>query len=78
MTNYPGGREFPIEMCIRDSSKTVISTRESLHLFLNDATSEKIEEKIYFFHCTAALVNEPVSYTHLETSVDELEENINN
>ena len=39
-------------------SKTVISTRESLHLFLNDATSEKIEEKIYFFHCTAALVNE--------------------
>ena len=40
------------------NSKTVISTRESLHLFLNDATSEKIEEKIYFFHCTAALVNE--------------------
>lgn len=39
-------------------SKTVISTRESLHLFLNDARSDKIEDKIYFFHCTAELVNE--------------------
>ncbi len=39
-------------------SKTVISTRESLHLFLNDAQSENIEDKIYFFHCTAALVDE--------------------
>lgn len=39
-------------------SNTVISTRESLHLFLNDAQSKKIKEKIYFFHCTAALVNE--------------------
>ena len=39
-------------------SHTVISTRESLHLFLNDAPSKKIKEKIYFFHCTAALVNE--------------------
>ena len=37
-------------------SKTVISTRESLHLFLNDA--ERIDNKIYFFHCTAELVNE--------------------
>ncbi len=39
-------------------SKTVISTRESLHLFLNDAKSPKIDDKIYFFHCTAELVNE--------------------
>ena len=39
-------------------SKTVISTRESLHLFLNDAKSQSIEDKIYFFHCTAELVNE--------------------
>lgn len=39
-------------------SKTVISTRESLHLFLDDAKSENIEDKIYFFHCTAALVDE--------------------
>ncbi len=39
-------------------SKTVISTRESLHLFLNEAKSDKIKDKIYFFHCTAELVNE--------------------
>ena len=39
-------------------SKTVISTRESLHLFLNDAKSDKIDDKVYFFHCTAELVNE--------------------
>lgn len=37
-------------------SKTVISTRETLHLFLNDATSEKIENKVYFFHAAAELV----------------------
>lgn len=33
------------------NSETVISTRESLHLFLNDASSESIKNKIYFFHC---------------------------
>ncbi len=33
------------------NSETVISTRESLHLFLNDATSDLIKNKIYFFHC---------------------------
>ncbi len=33
------------------NSETVISTRESLHLFLNEATSESIKNKIYFFHC---------------------------
>ncbi len=33
------------------NSETVISTRESLHLFLNDAASESIKNKIYFFHC---------------------------
>lgn len=37
-------------------SRTVISTRETLHLFLNDATSENIENKIYFFHAPAELV----------------------
>lgn len=39
-------------------SKTVVSTRESLHLFLNDAESETIENKIYFFHVAAELVEE--------------------
>ena len=38
-------------------SKTVVSTRESLHLYLDQASSEKIKEKIYFFHCTSKLVN---------------------
>lgn len=33
------------------NSETVISTRESLHLFLNDAASASIKNKIYFFHC---------------------------
>lgn len=32
-------------------SETVISTRESLHLFLNDKISEHVKNKIYFFHC---------------------------
>ncbi len=33
------------------NSETVISTRESLHLFLNEASSDSIKNKIYFFHC---------------------------
>lgn len=40
------------------NSETVISTRESLHLFLNDAASESIKNKIYFFHCTAEVVED--------------------
>ncbi len=39
-------------------SKTVISTRESLHLFLKDATSDKIKNKVYFFHTQAEFVEE--------------------
>ena len=35
---------------------TVISTRESLHLFLLDARSPFIREKLYFFHCPSNLV----------------------
>lgn len=33
------------------NSETVVSTRESLHLFLNDAKSDLLKNKIYFFHC---------------------------
>ena len=40
------------------NSETVISTRESLHLFLNDAQSESLKNKIYFFHCTAEVVED--------------------
>ena len=32
-------------------TNVLISTRESLHLFLNDCTSDKVTKKIYFFHC---------------------------
>lgn len=38
-------------------SNTVVSTRESLHLFLNDAKNEFIKNKIYFFHTDANIVN---------------------
>lgn len=40
------------------NSETVVSTRESLHLFLNEATSESIKNKVYFFHCTAEVVED--------------------
>ncbi len=40
------------------NSETVISTRESLHLFLADATSEMIKNKIYFYHCQAAVLEQ--------------------
>jgi len=31
-------------------SKTIISTRESTHIFLDNCTSDKVKNKIYFFH----------------------------
>lgn len=39
-------------------SETVISTRESLHLFLHEAASPYIKNKIYFFHCAASVFDE--------------------
>lgn len=39
-------------------SETVISTRESLHLFLYDAKSPYIKNKIYFYHCAAAVLDD--------------------
>ncbi len=40
------------------NSETVISTRESIHLFVNDAKSESIKNKIYFFHCPVEIFEE--------------------
>ena len=40
------------------NSETVVSTRESLHLFLADAPSELIKNKIYFYHCQAAVLEQ--------------------
>lgn len=37
---------------------TVISTRESLHLFLREASSPMIRHKLYFFHTAAAAVEQ--------------------
>lgn len=37
--------------------KTVISTRESLHLFLNKTKNNSIKNKIYFFHTDANVVD---------------------
>ena len=63
---YDSGREyvesfawyFMEKILKRIRSNTVISTRESLHLFLNDAKSNKIKNKIYFFHCSADSIEE--------------------
>lgn len=37
-------------------SKTLVSTRESLHLYLTEELSEHVENKIYFFHCASSVV----------------------
>lgn len=37
-------------------SKTLVSTRESLHLYMTEDLSEHIENKIYFFHCASNVV----------------------
>ncbi|MBR2857629.1 glycosyltransferase [bacterium] len=39
-------------------TNTIVSTRESLHLFLNDCTSENVKNKVYFFHTIADVVDE--------------------
>lgn len=39
-------------------SETVISTRESLHLFLQEAKSPYIKNKIYFYHCVVSVFDE--------------------
>lgn len=39
-------------------SRTVVSTRESLHLFLKDAKSKFIKNKLYFFHTDAKVLKD--------------------
>lgn len=39
-------------------SNTVISTRESLHQFVIDTDSDRIKNKIYFYHCPSNVMNE--------------------
>jgi len=39
-------------------SNTVVSTRESIHLYLREAKSENIKNKIYFFHTSPTVLKE--------------------
>ena len=39
-------------------SRTIVSTRESLHLFLDDTTNKYIKNKLYFFHTSPDVVND--------------------
>ena len=39
-------------------AKAVVSTRETMHFFLDDAASPWIKEKFYYFHCHAGLIDE--------------------
>lgn len=39
-------------------SETVISTRDSLHPFLVDGISNRIKNKLYFYHCSATVFDE--------------------
>lgn len=42
---------FALKRKLKDiKSNTVVSTRETIHLFLKEANSENIKNKIYFFH----------------------------
>lgn len=52
-------------------SETVISTRESLHLFLSKYASDKVKNKLYYYHCSASVFEEifPGLSTQLENAV---------
>lgn len=52
-------------------SKTVVSTRESLHLFLNEAKNPYIKNKIYFFHTDAGVVNK--MYPNLMPEIEKID-----
>ena len=52
------------------SSSTVVSTRESLHLFLNEASSRHIKNKVYFFHTDANVVN--TMYPNLMPEIEKI------
>lgn len=54
-------------------SKTVISTRESLHLELKEATSKNIKNKIYFYHCDAKVFDDIFKDLIKELKKNELE-----
>lgn len=51
-------------------SNTVISTRESLHLFLNEVENNWIKNKIYFFHTDANVVEK--MYPNLMEQIEKI------
>ena len=51
-------------------TNTLVSTRESLHLFLKDCASDKVKNKIYFFHTANKTLEE-----HFPGVLEELSKN---
>ena len=47
---HPYGGHYLDKLMKNSRSKTIISTRESTHLFLNRCSSDKVKNKIYFLH----------------------------
>ena len=47
---HPYGGYYLDKLMKNSRSKTIISTRESTHLFLNRCSSDKVKNKIYFLH----------------------------
>ncbi len=45
-------------------SKTIVSTRESLHLYMIEKLSGHVENKLYFFHCASSVIGNlyPVAF----------------
>ena len=54
----------------KTTSNTIVSTRETLHLFLNDATSKHIKNKVYFFHTDANVAD--TMYPNLMPEVEKI------
>ncbi|WP_295030905.1 CDP-glycerol glycerophosphotransferase family protein [uncultured Methanobrevibacter sp.] len=46
------------ELMKKIKSNTIVSTRESLHLYINDCTSKHVNNKIFYFHTHADMIDE--------------------
>ena len=53
------------------TSRTIVSTRESLHPFLNKLSNEYVKNKVYFFHTDANVVDK--MFPGLEPKLQEVE-----
>lgn len=50
---HPSSGYYLAKLMKSIKTHTLVSTRESLHFFLNDCSSDKVKNKIYFFHAPA-------------------------